>query len=196
MKKPSGRDAGIAVAPASAELPATLKLDNASVSDIAQALASGQVNATALTRGYLARIEAYDGDGPKLNARCRAVPGSGGAAIVARAGYPSVMVPCGFVAGVDGKDTPDPPLGVTFAGRAWSEHKLLRLAYAYEQASDMRRPPPGLRALEFNLLSSRACRRARVLRRGCLLSGRIRAHGCVPGMSPCGPGAELRAELD
>lgn len=142
MKKPSGRDAGIAVAPASAELPATLKLDNASVSDIAQALASGQVNATALTRGYLARIEAYDGDGPKLNARCRAVPGSGGAAIVARAGYPSVMVPCGFVAGVDGKDTPDHPLGVTLAGRAWSEHKLLRLAYAYEQASDMRKPPP------------------------------------------------------
>lgn len=75
------------------------------------------------------------------------------------------MVPCGFVAGVDGKDTPDHPLGVTFAGRAWSEHKLLRLAYAYEQASDMRKPPPGLRALEFNLLSSRACRRARALRR-------------------------------
>ena len=74
-------------------------------------------------------------------------PGSGGAAIAARAGYPSVMVPCGFVHGVDGKDTPDYPLGVTFAGRAWSEHKLLRLAYAYEQASNMRKPPPGLPAL-------------------------------------------------
>ena len=42
----------------------------------------------------------------------------------------------------DGKDTPDYPLGITFAGRAWSEHKLLRLAYAYEQASHMRKPPP------------------------------------------------------
>ncbi|MDA9431309.1 amidase family protein [Bradyrhizobium sp. CCBAU 51627] len=74
-------------------------------------------------------------------------PGSGGAAIAARAGYPSVMVPAGLVSGVDGKDTPDYPLGVTFAGRAWSEHKLLRLAYAYEQASNMRWAPPGLPAL-------------------------------------------------
>jgi amidase len=73
--------------------------------------------------------------------------GSTGASIVARAGYPSVMVPGGFVSGTDGKDTPDYPLGVTFAGRAWSEHKLLRLGYAFEQASPMRKPPPGLPAL-------------------------------------------------
>ena len=73
--------------------------------------------------------------------------GSMGAAIAAKAGYPSVMVPGGFVSGIDGKDTPDYPLGVTFAGRAWSEHKLLRLAYAFEQASQLRKPPPGLRAL-------------------------------------------------
>jgi amidase len=74
-------------------------------------------------------------------------PGSTGAAIAAKAGYPSVMVPCGFVSGVDDKDTPDFPLGVTFAGRAWSEHKLLRLAYAFEQASHLRKPPPSLAAL-------------------------------------------------
>ena len=43
------------------------------------------------------------------------------------------------------KETPDYPLGITFAGRAWSEAKLLRLAYAYEQASNARRPPRGLR---------------------------------------------------
>lgn len=74
-------------------------------------------------------------------------PGATGAAIAARAGYPSVMVPGGFISGtIDGKDTPDYPLGVTFAGRAWSEHKLLRLAYAYEQASNKRKPPPGLLA--------------------------------------------------
>ncbi len=72
--------------------------------------------------------------------------GNTGAAIAAKAGYPSVMVPGGFVSGVDGKDTPDYPLGVTFAGGAWSEHKLLRLAYAFEQASRMRKPPPGLLA--------------------------------------------------
>ena len=74
-------------------------------------------------------------------------PGTAGAAIAAKAGYPSVMVPGGFISGFDGKETPDYPLGVTFAGRAWSEHKLLRLAYAYEQASNMRKPPPGLLAL-------------------------------------------------
>jgi len=74
-------------------------------------------------------------------------PGATGAAIAAKAGYPSVMVPGGFVSGADGKDTPDYPLGVAFAGRAWSEHRLLRLAYAYEQASRMRKPPPGLAPL-------------------------------------------------
>jgi amidase len=75
-------------------------------------------------------------------------PGAAGAGIAAKAGYPSVMVPGGFVSGVDGKDTPDYPIGVTFAGRAWSEGKLLRLAYAYEQATNLRRPPPGLPDLD------------------------------------------------
>jgi amidase len=70
--------------------------------------------------------------------------GSVGASIAAKAGYPSVMVSGGFISGFDGKDTPEYPLGMTFAGRAWSEHKLLRLAYAFEQASNIRRPPPGL----------------------------------------------------
>ncbi len=74
-------------------------------------------------------------------------PGTAGAAIAAKAGYPSVQVPGGFISGVDGKETPDYPLGITFAGRAWSEAALLRLAYAYEQASNARRPPPGLPAL-------------------------------------------------
>jgi amidase len=74
-------------------------------------------------------------------------PGATGAAIAAKAGYPSVMVTAGFVSGAGDKETPDYPLGVTFAGRAWNEHKLLRLAYAYEQASNMRKPPPGLPAL-------------------------------------------------
>jgi amidase len=74
-------------------------------------------------------------------------PANAGASIAAKPGYPSVMVPAGFIGGVGGKETPDFPLGLTFAGRAWSEAKLLRLAYAYEQASNARRPPPGLPAL-------------------------------------------------
>lgn len=92
---------------------------------------------TARTRGMDAYMNQH-----KLDAVL--FPGAMGAAIAAKAGYPSVMVPSGFVSGADGKDTPDYPLGVSFAGRAWSEHKLLRLAYAYEQASNMRKPPPGL----------------------------------------------------
>jgi amidase len=68
-------------------------------------------------------------------------PGSAGAAIAAKAGYPSVQVPAGLVSGVGGGATPPYPLGITFTGRAWSEPALLRLAYAFEQASLARRPP-------------------------------------------------------
>jgi amidase len=75
------------------------------------------------------------------------LPGASGASIAAKSGYPSVQVPGGFISGVGSKETPDYPLGITFAGRAWSEAKLLRLAYAYEQASNARRPPPGLPTL-------------------------------------------------
>ena len=74
-------------------------------------------------------------------------PGVAGCAIAAKAGYPSVQVPAGFRSGVDDRKTPDFPLGLTFTGRAWSEATLLRLAYAYEQASRARRPPPRLPAL-------------------------------------------------
>ena len=49
------------------------------------------------------------------------------------AGYPSVTVPAGFAHGL--------PVGVSFIGRAWSEAKLLQLAYAYEQATHHRKPP-------------------------------------------------------
>ena len=49
------------------------------------------------------------------------------------AGYPHITVPMGLVQGL--------PVGLSFCGRAWSEPTLLKLAYAYEQASKMRRPP-------------------------------------------------------
>src|SRR5947208_1490122 len=75
-------------------------------------------------------------------------PGTTGASIAAKAGYPSVQVPAGLVAGVRDKETPDYPYGATFTGRAWSEPTLLRLAYAFEQASQARRPPPGFPALD------------------------------------------------
>jgi amidase len=71
-------------------------------------------------------------------------PGGAGAAIAAKAGYPSVQVPAGFVSGSAAMPTADYPLGATFTGRAWSEAALLRIAYAFEQVTKARRPPPDL----------------------------------------------------
>ena len=90
-------------------------------------------------------IDAYI-DSHKLDAVL--FPGVAGAAIAAKAGYPSVQVPAGFISGFNKKETPDYPLGATFAGRAWSEPVLLRIAYAYEQASHARKMPPGLPPLD------------------------------------------------
>ena len=63
----------------------------------------------------------------------------------AEAGFPSVQVPAGFVGG---EETPHYPFGVTFSGRAWSEATLLCFAYAFEQGTRERRPPPGLPPLD------------------------------------------------
>lgn len=60
--------------------------------------------------------------------------GAGGCSqIPALAGYPAISVPAGYLHEV--------PLGLTFTGRAFSEPTLIRLAYAFEQASRVRRPP-------------------------------------------------------
>jgi amidase len=77
-------------------------------------------------------------------------PGASGAAIAARPGYPTVIVPFGRV-----PNSPTPPLpasfdakpspfGVSFTGLSCSEPRLIALAYAFEQATK-RRVPPGIR---------------------------------------------------
>ncbi len=77
-------------------------------------------------------------------------PGANGAAIAAKPGYPTVLVPFGMVpntvtppfpAGFDAKPS---PFGVAFTGMACSEPKLLQAAFAFEQATKRRVPPPSV----------------------------------------------------
>jgi amidase len=67
-------------------------------------------------------------------------PQNRGAAAPAKAGYPSVVVPAGFVP-PSGDVIAPAPFGVAFTGRAFSEPRLIGLAYAFEQATHHRRPP-------------------------------------------------------
>jgi len=80
-------------------------------------------------------------------------PANRGANIAARAGYPSIVVPGGFVSNQpelnvppgppfpDGFKPKPAPYGVTFSGPAFSEGRLIGLAYAFEQATMHRVPP-------------------------------------------------------
>lgn len=59
--------------------------------------------------------------------------GGGSSSPAARAGYPNITLPMGDVHGL--------PVGISFFGKAWSEPVLLKVAYAYEQASGKRVAP-------------------------------------------------------
>ena len=74
--------------------------------------------------------------------------GPGGAALAARPGYPTVLVPFGTIPNApqiafpEGFNAKPSPYGVSFTGMACSEPTLLKLAYAFEQATRKRVPPP------------------------------------------------------
>ena len=84
-------------------------------------------------------------------------PGSSGAGIAAKPGYPTVIVPFGFLVPMppqpggpgpapapypDGFKLAPAPYGVSFTGTACSEPRLIELAYSFEQATKRRVPPP------------------------------------------------------
>ena len=75
-------------------------------------------------------------------------PGGTGAAIAAKPGYPTVIVPFGMVPNEPAPALPrgfnarPAPFGVSFTGTACSEPRLIALAYGFEQATRRRVPPP------------------------------------------------------
>jgi amidase len=75
-------------------------------------------------------------------------PGASGAEIAAKPGYPTVIVPFGVVPNVPTPPFPESfhakpaPYGISFTGTACSEPRLIELAYAFEQATKRRVPPP------------------------------------------------------
>ncbi len=59
--------------------------------------------------------------------------GGGSSSLAAVSGYPSITVPAGYAFGL--------PIGISFFGPAWSEPTLIKLAYAFEQATKVRQVP-------------------------------------------------------
>ena len=114
-----------------------------------QALATGR--RLAATEGLDAVLDEYGLDalvaptgGPAwpLDPRAGDTFLGGSSRCAAVAGYPLVTLPAGFVShGAETGARFDLPVGLTFMGRAWSEPALIRLAYAFEQITQVRRPP-------------------------------------------------------
>jgi amidase len=92
----------------------------------------------------LSREEGIDAVLKANNLDALVFPGVLGAALAAKAGYPTVIVPFGMVPNgpmPEGFDAKPAPMGVSFTGTACSEPRLIEIAYAFEQATKKRVPP-------------------------------------------------------
>jgi amidase len=95
----------------------------------------------------LAGAEGIDGALKKYNLDALIFPGASGAAIAAKEGYPTVIVPFGTVPNAPAVPFPPgfaakpAPLGVAFTATACSEPRLIELAYSFEHATKRRVPP-------------------------------------------------------
>jgi amidase len=96
----------------------------------------------------LSRTDGIDGVLKANNLDAILTPGGSGAGLAARAGYPIIVVPFGqvpnapnppFPAGFDARPG---PFGVGFTGASCSEPRLIEIAYAFEQGTKRRMPPP------------------------------------------------------
>ncbi len=83
---------------------------------------------------YFSQEQGIDYTLKKYNLDAIMFPSYIGSTISAKAGYPSIAVPAGYMK--NGR-----PFGVTFAGTAFSEDILIKLAFSYEQASKLRKSP-------------------------------------------------------
>jgi len=59
------------------------------------------------------------------------------------AGYPHITVPAGYIFGL--------PVGISFFAGAWQEPTILKLAYAFEQTTQVRVPPQFLQTVKLSL---------------------------------------------
>ncbi len=95
----------------------------------------------------LAGTRGIDAVMKKNNLDALLFPGANSASIAAKPGYPTVIVPFGFVPNAPDPPFPDgfnarpQPFGVGFTGMACSEPRLIELGYAFEQATKRRQPP-------------------------------------------------------
>ena len=83
----------------------------------------------------LAKLEGIDATIQQHRLDAIFMPMYWGAQIGAKAGYPTITVPAGY-------DQSGQPVGISLLGAAYSEGKLIQYGYAYEQATNARKPPP------------------------------------------------------